>query len=112
MPFSISNSSSFSRTYSEMAKRQIPYDNSVIARNTVFVGNIATAGTVTILGKVEGNIQAGSLIIEGCVDGDIWVKELLELKETGTVNGQIITHLLSVADGGVFNGQCMISASL
>jgi cytoskeletal protein CcmA (bactofilin family) len=71
-------------------------------------GNLDCKGRVIIgpQGKVEGTIVCQNAIIEGLFVGDIKVKELLSLKETASVTGDIKTDKLNVQPGAYFTGKC------
>ena len=79
--------------------------------NGTHEGNITVAGKVLIgtSGKVAGNMQCKSSEISGTVTGKIIVKELLSLKATAKINGDIITDKLSVEPGAEFNGTCKMN---
>lgn len=72
------------------------------------VGKLDCKGRVIIgpQGKIEGDIQCINAIIEGAFSGTISVKELLTVKETGTVNGEVSTDKLFIQTGAVFNVTC------
>jgi cytoskeletal protein CcmA (bactofilin family) len=59
---------------------------------------------------VQGNIIAQNADIEGEVKGKIEISELLVLKATAVVNGDIITGKMVVESGAVFTGTCKMGA--
>ncbi|MDZ7650830.1 MAG: polymer-forming cytoskeletal protein [Cytophagales bacterium] len=59
---------------------------------------------------VEGNIIAQNADIEGEVKGKLEVSELLILKATAKIHGDIITGKLVVEPGAAFNGSCKMGA--
>ncbi len=61
-------------------------------------------------GEVEGNIQARVVNITGKVKGNVHAKERLEIKEHGSVVGDIYSSCLLVDPGGFFDGQCHMPA--
>ena len=74
----------------------------------VLVGKLDCKGRVIIgpQGKIEGDINCINAIIEGTFSGNIHVKELLTVKETGVVSGDIVTDKLMVQTGALFNVSC------
>lgn len=74
----------------------------------VLVGKLECNGRVIIgaQGKIEGEIQCANAIIEGSFKGNITVKELLAIKETGSVIGDISTEKILIQTGATFNGKC------
>ncbi|MCS7028795.1 MAG: polymer-forming cytoskeletal protein [Bacteroidia bacterium] len=76
------------------------------------VGNIVSKSKVVIgpTGFVEGNIIARNAEIAGETVGKVNVEELLTLKNTANVNGDITTSKLMVETGANFSGTCQMGA--
>lgn len=76
-------------------------------------GNLTTKGRAVIgkSGKVKGNIVCNNGEIEGRVDGKIMVNDLLSLKSTAVVNGEIITSKLAIEPGAILNATCDMSGN-
>lgn len=55
-------------------------------------------------GKVQGEIEAREVVIEGKVDGNLRAAERLEISSTGTVDGDAAAPRVAVQEGAVFNG--------
>ncbi|HZY80116.1 MAG TPA: polymer-forming cytoskeletal protein [Cyclobacteriaceae bacterium] len=109
---------------------EISNSNTSIGKGTTLEGNIETFGNVRIDGKVIGNIRSKSKValgpnsqvdgnitaqnadIEGEVKGRIEISELLVLKATAAVHGDILTGKLVVEPGAVFNGSCKMGAAI
>lgn len=72
------------------------------------VGKLDCKGRVIIgpQGKIEGDINCINAIVEGTFTGNIHVKELLSVKETANIHGDIITDKLMVQTGAIFNVSC------
>ena len=95
-----------------------------IAQDTQILGNIESNGDIRIDGilegdleckgrvvvgpesKINGNIRCNSGEIMGLVKGEIIVKELLSLKGTASITGNLTMGKLSVEPGARFIGQC------
>ena len=71
-------------------------------------GNLKTTGKCVIgpSGFVQGNIEAKNADLSGTLNGNLRVKELLLLKSSGKINGDIVTSKIVVENGGEFNGSC------
>jgi cytoskeletal protein CcmA (bactofilin family) len=71
-------------------------------------GTIQASGKVVVgsTGKVEGEISCQNADISGDVKAHIKVSELLSLKATATVSGDIFTNKLAIEPGAVFTGAC------
>jgi cytoskeletal protein CcmA (bactofilin family) len=57
-------------------------------------------------GHVEGDITCQSSDIEGTVNGKIACQDLLSLKATARLSGDINTKKLAIEPGAVFTGNC------
>lgn len=77
----------------------------------VLIGNLATKGKVVIgnTGKVKGEVLCKNSEVCGEVDGKINVSQLLTLKTSSKINGDIITDKLSIEPGARFTGNCNMS---
>ena len=82
-----------------------PYD---IRIDGTFEGKVQTKGRVVVGQKanVQGDIICGNIDLWGKVDGNVYVKDTLSLKEGCTVNGNLHIRRLSVELGATFNGSC------
>ena len=61
-------------------------------------------------GKIKGEINCKNFDIEGEVNGKIRVKELLSLKKSSKIFGDILTNKLSIEPGALFSGKCNMSS--
>lgn len=80
------------------------------------IGNFQSEGKIVIgpLGSVKGDITCKNADIEGKFEGKIQVAELLSIKATAHINGEVIVGKLSVEPGADFTASCtmkMINAS-
>lgn len=57
-------------------------------------------------GTVEGDINAQNADISGIVKGNIYVGELLTLKGSCKVYGDVVTKKIIIEAGAEFNGRC------
>ena len=71
-------------------------------------GTIHVRGRLIVgaTGLVEGDVHCQSSDIEGTVNGKIACQDLLSLKATAKLTGDIITKKLSIEPGAVFTGNC------
>ena len=109
---------------------EISNSSNVIGKGTTIEGNIDTTGNIRIEGKVvgniksrakialgtscqvEGNVSAQNADIEGHVKGKIDILEVLVLKATAVISGDISTGKLVIEPGATFNGSCKMGAGL
>jgi len=83
----------------------------VIRLNGKLIGNIETSEKLVIglQGYVQGDILCNQADIEGKMEGTIVVKQLLSLKSTANIQGDIETKQLLVEPGAIFTGTCKMS---
>ena len=86
--------------------------NSDLRIDGTLVGNIISTAKVIIgaNGVVEGDLQGQQADILGKVTGSIKVKELLQLKGSSLVSGNIQAGKLQVEPTATFNGECHMNA--
>lgn len=56
-------------------------------------------------GSVKGKINADTLYVEGCVEGEINVKELLKMMSSSYISGKINYGSLQINEGGKLIGE-------
>jgi cytoskeletal protein CcmA (bactofilin family) len=71
-------------------------------------GNLNCDGKVIIglTGFIEGQINCANAVIQGKFEGTLNVKELLNVRESAKITGEITTGKLIVEAGAVFNVTC------
>lgn len=77
-------------------------------------------GTINVRGRlivgtsglVEGDVTCQSSDIEGTVTGKINCADLLSLKATAKLAGDIITKKLAIEPGAVFTGNCSMGGGV
>ncbi|MEP1095022.1 MAG: polymer-forming cytoskeletal protein [Cyclobacteriaceae bacterium] len=103
---------------------ELSNSSNIIGKGTTVQGNVETFGNIRVEGKVigdiktkskaafgqsshvEGGVLAQNAEVAGHISGTIEVTELLVLKPTATIDGDIITNKLLVESGASFNGKC------
>jgi cytoskeletal protein CcmA (bactofilin family) len=114
---------------SDMAKNENTGSSvNLIGPGTIIKGDIDTNGDIRIDGSIEGTIKVkGKLVVGntgkivgdiqcqnaeifGEINGQIGVSELLSLKASAKMNGDIVTNKLSIEPGAVFSGTCKMGA--
>jgi len=97
---------------------------SVIDQGCEFEGRLTFVGTLVLNGKLEGevlspdtlvvgengelraNVQVGIAIISGQMTGNIVARERVELRPTARIFGDIVTPVLILEEGVIFDGRC------
>jgi len=75
-------------------------------------GSIDTEGKVVVgpRGVVEGDVICKDADIAGVLKAKISVSQLLSLKASAKLNGDIVTSKLSIEPGATFTGSCSMGA--
>lgn len=102
----------------------------LIGAGTVIEGDITTngdiridgslTGSITVKGKlvvgasgsIEGEIICQNADISGQIKGKIGVAELLSLKASSRLTGDIITNKIAIEPGAVFSGSCSMGGTI
>ncbi|MFT6849337.1 MAG: cytoskeletal protein CcmA (bactofilin family) [Sphingobacteriales bacterium] len=112
------------------AKEAAPSNSiNLIATGTRIKGDMFSEGDIRVDGTIEGNIDSkakivignkgkvnGELLgrnadISGTITGTIKISEVLFLKSTANISGDISTNKLIVESGARFNGACSMGNS-
>ncbi len=109
---------------------ELTNSSTIVAKGTVLEGNIETFGNIRIEGKVVGNIKSKSKVVlsESCVvegnilahtaevsgevKGTIEISDVVVVKATALINGDLITNKMIMESGATFNGQCKMGATI
>ena len=100
----------------------------MIGSGTVITGDIKSQGDIRVDGSLSGSIETQGKVVVGqggvvegdviCKDADvagvlkakITVSQLLSLKSSAKLNGDIIANKLSIEPGATFTGSCSMGA--
>ena len=77
-------------------------------------GTLNCKGRVIIgpSGMIEGEVECQNAVIEGKFTGNLIVKELLNIKESAEITGDIKTDKLLVQSGAIFNVTCSMGGQM
>ncbi|RLD82368.1 MAG: polymer-forming cytoskeletal protein [Bacteroidetes bacterium] len=105
-------------------------ERNIIAKNTTLVGDLTSDGDFRVDGKIEGtikttgrvvigkegivngNIECLNADVEGTFSGNLDVEEVLSLKNTAVISGDVVLGKLSVEPGATFNATCAMKGSV
>ena len=78
----------------------------------VIKGSLHCSAKVIIgpTGQIEGEVRCANAVIEGAFDGTLTVAELLNVRETAKISGDVKTNKLIVQSGAVFNVTCKMGS--
>lgn len=77
------------------------------------VGNISAKGRLVVgpNGRISGEIDCNNIEVSGYIKGKIKASELLNMKSTSQIEGDIVAGKLSVEPGSIFSGTCTMGGS-
>jgi cytoskeletal protein CcmA (bactofilin family) len=77
-------------------------------------GNLITKGKFVLgpNGSITGNVKSQNADLSGEVKGTVEVDDMLSLKASARITGDIITGKLSIEPGAVFSGNCNMGAKV
>ncbi len=75
-----------------------------------FEGQINTKGNLVVAseGSIQADVEAGSITVEGELKGNIAAQDIVELKSTARLQGDLSCQRLVVVDGASFVGHCSV----
>jgi cytoskeletal protein CcmA (bactofilin family) len=64
------------------------------------------SGTLVIgeSGQIEAEVDVGTCVIHGALHGNLIARARVEIRKSGRVHGDVLTPVLLVEEGAVFNG--------
>lgn len=82
--------------------------NGDIRIDGTLTGSLNVKGKLVVgpTGNIDGEITCQNADVSGSIKGKINVTELLSLKATSKLSGDIITNKLSIEPGADFSGSC------
>lgn len=90
-------------------KGELSFDKGVRVDGKV-EGKISTKGHLAISqgGKLQADVNAGSVVVEGQVQGNLNAGDRIELRKSARLQGDITAGKLLVAEGATFVGHCKV----
>jgi cytoskeletal protein CcmA (bactofilin family) len=75
------------------------------------IGNFKSTGKLVIgaTGNIKGDVTCKNADIEGKFDGKIQITELLNIKSTAIIHGEVSIGKLSVEPGASFTATCVMN---
>jgi cytoskeletal protein CcmA (bactofilin family) len=77
------------------------------------IGNFQSHGKIVIgpAGSIKGDILCKNADIEGRFEGKIQVEEVLSLKASSVITGEVICGKLAIEPGAEFNATCVMKTN-
>jgi cytoskeletal protein CcmA (bactofilin family) len=105
-------------------------ERNVIAKNSIFVGDITSDGDYRVDGTLEGTLKTNGRVIigeegfitgtveatnadiEGKFSGQLSIANTLTIKATANVSGDLIMSSISIEPGATLNATCATNGAL
>lgn len=105
-------------------------ERNVIAKNSTFIGDIISEGDfridgvlegtlktkgrviIGVEGSIKGAVEAANAEIEGKFSGQLSVANILTIKPTANISGDVVIGKLSIEPGAIFNATCAMKGAL
>jgi len=118
----------FTNKNESMKKEDTTAAVNMIGAGTVITGDVYSKGDIRVDGTLKGSVTTEGKVVlgkEGVIEGDvvcknadvsgilkakITVSQLLSLKTSAKLNGDITTNKLSIEPGAEFTGSCSMGA--
>lgn len=75
------------------------------------IGDIRTEGVVVLTksGKVVGTIEAENIIVAGVIEGNMSIRDKVNVEPTGEIYGDIVTSKFVIDEESIFQGNCIMN---
>lgn len=91
-------------------------EGTIITKSSVridgtLIGGVSAEGVVILSknGKIRGNIMAENIIVAGVVEGNMQIREKVNVEPTGEIYGDITTKKLLIDEESIFQGNCYMN---
>ena len=77
-----------------------------------FEGTISGEGELQVAkgAACEANVESGSVVVDGILEGNLVAREKVQLNASGVVKGDIVAGSMVMAEGASFFGQCAVGS--
>ena len=85
--------------------------NGDIRIDGTLIGSVSSKGKIVVgaTGNIEGEIICQNADFSGIIKATVTVSELLSMKATAKLNGDVITNKLAIEPGALFSGSCSMN---
>lgn len=91
-------------------------EGTIITKSSVridgtLIGGVSAEGVVILSknGRIKGNIMAENIVVAGVVEGNMQIREKVNVEPTGEIYGDITTKSLLIDEESVFQGNCFMN---
>ena len=84
---------------------------SSIRINGTIIGDVRADGVVVLTktGRIVGTIEAESIIVAGVVEGNMSIRDKVNVEATGEIYGDVITKKFVIDEESIFQGNCIMN---
>lgn len=61
-------------------------------------------------GRIKGEVKAANFVVAGTMEGNVVVSERFEITSTGCMNGDLVSKIITIDEGGVLQGTSKMSS--
>lgn len=91
-------------------------EGTIITKSSVridgtLIGGVSAEGVVILTkqGKIHGNVMAENIIVAGVVEGNMQIRDKVDVEPTGEIYGDITTKKLLIDEESIFQGNCYMN---
>lgn len=91
-------------------------EGTIITKSSVridgtLIGGVSAEGVVILTknGKIRGNVMAENIIVAGVVEGNMQIREKVDVEPSGEIYGDITTKKLLIDEESIFQGNCYMN---
>ena len=94
-------------------KGEISFENNLQIMGS-YDGQITTTGNLEVSSEamVNADIKAGSIIVAGSIQGNLNASDVVELRKTAHIRGDIKCERLIMVEGACFEGRCQVGKEM
>ncbi|RPH51076.1 MAG: polymer-forming cytoskeletal protein [Desulfobacteraceae bacterium] len=111
----------------EIARVSLPEGTSYLGKNLDIVGTVSGDGSIVIMGsvngifdmtgelnvggtaKISGELRSDTISVNGFIEGTLIASRKIYLNATANIKGIIVTPMLSLIEGALFDGEVRMS---
>ncbi len=79
----------------------------IVKGNLIAEANSGAVVRISDTGRVEGQINAPNVVVNGAIVGDIYAAEYIELAKKARIQGDVYYHMMEMVLGAEVNGKLL-----
>ena len=88
-------------------------DSNILIEGDI-IGNVSCSGKVQISssGQIKGKLVCVNAEIDGTIHGELTIENLLTMRSTARIKGDIQSTKLTIEEGAFFEGSCVMKSPM